>query len=325
LHDPLNRGAFVQAPLAPPPRRGLNAPMEPLAELRRLIARHAGPDGEVATPLPGLRLVSSSAPTLPIHHVYEPALALVAQGAKRAMLGERVFDYGAGQYLVVSVELPIASHVCRASAREPFLAMAMTLRPAAIAALLLDMAAGDHRAGLGGAGMAVCEAAPELLETAVRLLRLLDRPQDLGVMAPLIEREMLWRLLNGEQGALVRQIGLADSRIAQVGQAIRWIRAHYAETLRIEHLAKLAAMSVSSFHRHFRAVTLMSPIQYQKQVRLQAARERLLREPGDVAAVGYGVGYDSPSQFSREYKRVFGEAPGRDVGRLRGGGLVAGE
>jgi AraC-like DNA-binding protein len=289
--------------------------MEPLAELRTLIARHAGP-GQTEMAVEGVRLTASDVPARPSHHVYEPIFGVVAQGAKRTMLGDKVFEYSAGQYLVVSVDLPIASHVVRASADEPYLAVGMTLRPANIATLLLEVAAGDHTA-VEPSGMAVSDATTELLEPVVRLLRLLDRPEDIPVLRPMVEREILWRLLAGEQRAMVRQIGLADSRLSQISHAIRWIRVHYAETFRIEDLARLAAMSVSSFHRHFRAVTAMSPLQYQKQIRLQEARARLLAESEDVAAVGFSVGYDSPSQFSREYSRLFGAPPGRDVARLR--------
>ena len=293
----------------------MNSAMEPLAELRTLIARHAGP-GQTEMAVEGVRLTASDVPARPSHHVYEPIFGVVAQGAKRTMLGDKVFEYSAGQYLVVSVDLPIASHVVRASADEPYLAVGMTLRPANIATLLLEVAASDHTA-VEPSGMAVSDATTELLEPVVRLLRLLDRPEDIPVLRPMVEREILWRLLAGEQRAMVRQIGLADSRLSQISHAIRWIRVHYAETFRIEDLARLAAMSVSSFHRHFRAVTAMSPLQYQKQIRLQEARARLLAESEDVAAVGFSVGYDSPSQFSREYSRLFGAPPGRDVARLR--------
>jgi AraC-like DNA-binding protein len=289
--------------------------MDTLAELRTLIARHAGGDLTV-TDIPGVLLSASSAPTRSIHHVYEPAFALVAQGAKRAALGDRLFEYRAGQYLVVTVDLPMCGHVVEASAKKPFLAVGLTLKPSAIAALLLDTAS-VVRAAAEPFGVGVSDATPELLDPLVRLVRLLDRPEDVPVLAPMIEREILWRLLTGGQGALVRQIGLADSRLSHIGRAIRWIRTHYAEILRTEELARLAAMSVSSFHRHFRAVTTMSPLQYQKQIRLQEARSQLLTTSKDVASVGLSVGYDSASQFSREYSRLFGMPPGRDAQRLR--------
>ncbi len=251
----------------------------------------------------------------------EPTLAVIAQGAKRAVLGDKVFEYGAGQYLVVSVDLPIAGHVFQASPELPYLAAGLTLKPAAIAALLLEMAANDRLAP-ESAGFGVSDAPAELLESLVRMLRLLDRPRDSAVLGPMLEREILWWLLNGEQGAMVRQIGLADSRLSQISRAIRWIRLHHAKSFRIEELAEMAAMSASSFHRHFRAVTTMSPLQYQKLIRLQEARARLLVEGDDVAAVGFSVGYDSPSQFSREYSRLFGAPPGRDVARLRTGSMA---
>jgi AraC-like DNA-binding protein len=289
--------------------------MEPLAELRTLISRHAVA-GKIATPMAGVRLMACSVPTEPIPSVAQPALAVVAQGAKRTVLGDQVFEYGAGQYLMVSVDLPINSHVVRASGEKPFLAAGLTFNPAMIATLLLETAASTSESP-EPLGMGVADATTELLEAIVRLLRLLDRPQDVAVLRPMIEREVLWRLLTSGQGYKVRQIGLADSRMAQVSHAIRWIREHYAEVFRIEDLAKLTAMSASSLHRHFRAVTAMSPLQFQKQIRLQEARARLLAEPQDVAAVGHEVGYDSPSQFSREYSRLFGAPPGEDAARLR--------
>ena len=305
----------MRSALAPAARAGYGLRMETLEELRMLITRHAG-SAPAATAVPGIRAVTSDAPTELAHHVMEPTLAVIAQGAKRAVLGDKVFEYSAGQYLVVSVDLPIAGHVVKASRELPYLAAGFTLKPATIATLLLEMAASDRPAA-EPAGYAVSDAPIELLESVVRMLRLLDRPRDAAVLAPMLEREILWWLLNGEQGATVRQIGLADSRLSQISRAIRWIRVHHAKPFRIEDLAEMAAMSASSFHRHFRAVTTMSPLQYQKLIRLQEARARLLVESDDVAAVGFSVGYESPSQFSREYSRLFGAPPGRDVARLR--------
>ncbi len=286
--------------------------MDALSELRQLIARHAG-----TMPMDAhLRAVSSACPTEMAHHVIEPTLAIVAQGGKRSMLGDQVFEYSAGQFLIVTVDLPIAGCICTATPEQPYLGAALTLKPKAIATLLLEMSAMEQPA-LEPAGFGVSTAPKELLECMVRMLRLLDRPRDAAVLWPMLERETLWWLLNGEQGAMVRQIGLADSRLSQISRAIRWIRAHHAKPFRVEDLAEMAAMSASSFHRHFRAVTTMSPLQYQKLIRLQAARARLLAESEDVAAVGFSVGYESPSQFSREYSRLFGAPPGRDVARLR--------
>ena len=286
-----------------------------LSELKSLVARHARP-GAPATVLAGVRATISRVPTEAIHCVNGPSLGLVVQGAKRTIVGDRVFEYGEGDFVVTSVDLPIASRIVRASANEPYLACGLNLDPATIASLLLETPGVDELVATP-CGMGVHAAPVELQEAMVRLLRLLAAPRDAPVLRPLIEREILWRLLCGPQGGRVRQIGLADSRLAQVKHAIRHIRQHYAEALSIGQLAGVAAMSESSFHRHFRAVTAMTPIQFQKQIRLQEARARLLADADDVAAVGYAVGYDSASQFSREYSRLFGAPPGRDVARLR--------
>ncbi len=243
--------------------------------------------------------------------VTHPVVALVAQGAKRTVLADQVLTYGAGEYLIVSTELPVTAHVTAA----PYLVVGLTLRPATIAGLLLESPL-DRRPP-DRPGIAVSRVTADLLDPIVRLLRLLDRPADLPVLAAAAEREIVWRLLTGEQGAMVRQIGLADSRLSQIGRAIRWIREHYTDLFRIEDAARVAGMSPTSFHRHFRAVTTMSPIQFQKQIRLQEARARLIAEPHDVASVGFAVGYESASQFNREYRRMFGLPPGRDAQRLQ--------
>ena len=292
-----------------------NERMSTLAELQALIARHAR-EGQPDTALEGVRATIATRPTQPVHHVTRPGFAIVAQGAKETIVGDRLFEYGEGDFIVTSVDLPICARIVRASPARPYLACGLTLNPAAIASLLLETAdSGD--AASAPCGYGVRRAPAELIDCAVRLLRLLDQPRDAPVLRPLVEREILWRLLDGEQGGRVRQIGLADSRLAQVSHAIRHIRDRFAQALSVDELAAIAAMSVSSFHRHFRAVTAMTPIQFQKQIRLQEARARLLADAEDVAAVGYAVGYDSASQFSREYSRMFGAPPGRDAARLR--------
>jgi AraC-like DNA-binding protein len=294
--------------------------MDALARLKESITRHAG-EGLTRTALPGVSVVCSPTSTEPLCGIAEPTLAVVAQGVKQTTLNGRTFTYGAGQFLIVSVELPVIGHITQGSAEEPFLAFVLELRPAMIAALLLETApvATDRPEVLDAvpAGLAVSDASPALLDAIARLLALLDAPDDAPALAAGSEREVLWRLVTGPQGANVRQIGLADSRLAHLSRAIRWIRGHYDETLRVEELAALATMSVSSFHRHFRAVTSMTPIQFQKQIRLHEARARLLAEPWDITGVGYAVGYDSPSQFSREYRRMFGAPPSRDARALR--------
>lgn len=289
-----------------------NARMEPstLAELQKLMERHARPDAPPFRPLPNLTLMSATTPTPPIAEITEPTFALVARGAKHVGLGNRVISYGAGQYLIVSVDLPLEAHVAEASPDSPYLGLGIALRPEAIASLLLETG-GAPPVTRDPPGIAVSDLDDDLIEPVIRLLRLLDRPKDTSVLVAGIEREILWRLINGAQGAMVRQIGLADSRMAQIGRAVRYIRAHFAEPLRIEDLAGVAGMSITSFHRHFVGVTSLTPIQYQKQIRLQTARSLLFGSKREVTSVGHEVGYDSPSQFSREYRRQFGAPPGQ--------------
>jgi AraC-like DNA-binding protein len=277
-----------------------------------LISRHA--TGEISDgALPGLLMLRTPTPTEPLPQMTRPSVAFVFGGAKRALVGDRELRYRAGQYLVVCVDLPLTAHISHASAADPFLGVGLELDPAAIAALLLDAVparvAEDHPA----LGIAVSDADAPLLDALARLLALLDDPAQAPALRPAYERELMWRLLCGPQGPLVRQIGLADSRLSHVGRAIRLIRDHYAEPLRVEQLAAVATMSTSTLHRHFRAVTGMTPIQFQKQIRLQAARAQLLADPRDVAGAGFAVGYESASQFSREYRRLFGVPPGRDA------------
>jgi AraC-like DNA-binding protein len=299
--------------------------MDELARMKQSITRHAG-DGLTRTALPGVSLVCSPTTSEPLCGIAEPTLAVVAQGVKETTLNGRTFTYGAGQFLVVSVDLPVIGHITHARGDEPFLAFVLELRPQMIAALLLETAtagtAGPAVLDATPAGIAVSDGSPALLDAIGRLLALLDAPDDASALSAGVEREILWRLISGPQGATVRQIGLADSRLAHLTRAIRWIRGHYSETLRVEQLAALATMSVSSFHRHFRAVTSMTPIQFQKEIRLHEARARLLADPGDVTGVGYAVGYDSPSQFSREYRRMFGVPPSRDARALRDAAVV---
>jgi AraC-like DNA-binding protein len=299
--------------------------VEELARLKDSITRHAG-DGVTPTVLAGVSVVCSTTISEPLCGIAEPTLAVVAQGVKETTVNGRTFTYGAGQFLVVSVDLPVTGNVTRASADEPFLAFVLELRPQAIAALLLETAtgatAGPDAADGSPGGIAVSDASPPLLDAIARQLALLDAPDDAAALSAGVEREVLWRLITGPQGATVRQIGLADSRLTHLTRAIRWIRGHYNETLRVEELAALATMSVSTFHRQFRAVTSMTPIQFQKEIRLQEARARLLAQPGDVTGVGFAVGYDSPSQFSREYRRMFGVPPSQDARALHDAAVI---
>ncbi|MFB9660003.1 AraC family transcriptional regulator N-terminal domain-containing protein [Glycomyces mayteni] len=287
-----------------------------LDELHRLILRHAREDATTAIDGVLLSVVTASAP--PATYPTGTCLALITQGAKRIALGDRSFDYRAGQYLVASVDLPVTGQFVEASRAVPAVGFGLALRPSAIAALLLEHADALPPSG-GGAppGLAVSDASPELIDAAVRMVRLLERPRDRPVLAPMIEREILWLLMTGEQGAAVRQLGLGDSSLAHVGRVARWIREHHAERLRVEDLARMARLSTSAFHRSFRAVTTMTPIQFQKQIRLDQARLMLATRDADIARTGLAVGYDSPSQFSRDYRRRFGSPPSEDAARLR--------
>jgi AraC-like DNA-binding protein len=240
----------------------------------------------------------------------------MVQGAKQVALGEQVYRYAAGQYLIYLIDLPLSSNVIQASEEEPLLGLGLVLRPEAIASLLLESRVIPQKKAEQPT-IAVSNLADDLLDPIVRLIKLLDKPGDIPVLAASIEREILWRLINGEQGAMVRQLGLADSRTVQIARAIKWIRSHYTEALRIENLAAIAGMSVTSFYRHFLATTSLSPIQFQKQVRLQMARSLLASSLRGVADIGLAVGYDSPSQFSREYRRLFGRPPREDGVILR--------
>ncbi|MDG9675186.1 AraC family transcriptional regulator [Micromonospora sp. DH14] len=289
-----------------------------LDELRTLLARHAHPD--MRTPIDGVLISKVDQQTGPTTSMSGTVLALIAQGAKHMALGDRVYEYRAGQYLVASVDLPVTGRFTQASADSPALGFGLVLHPATVAELLLQAAPGDLPPLSGGtpSGMVVSDAPDELGDAVVRLLRLLDRPRDVTVLAPLIKREILWLLLSGEQGAAVRQLGLADSSLSHIARAVRWIRDHYAQAFRVEDLARLSGMSVSAFYRNFQAVTAMSPIQFQKQIRLQEARLLLATHPNDITGVGIRVGYESPSQFSREYRRQFGAPPSQDATRLRG-------
>ena len=291
-----------------------------LSELRTLVARHA-PEGVHHTAIPGVLVSRISEPGPPEESTTGTVLAIIVQGGKRLAVGERVHHYGEGQYLVASVDLPVTGEFTDASPAHPALGVAVELNPSVVADLLLAPAALEAPRSAGrpspAPGIAVSDATPELLDAATRMLRLLDRPADAPVLAPLIEREIHWLLMSGEQSATVRQMGLADSGVSRVRHAARWIRDRYAETIRIEDLAGMARMSASAFHRNFHAVTALSPIQFQKQIRLQEARMRLIADPSDVAGIAYAVGYESASQFSREYRRQFGAPPGQDAIRLR--------
>jgi AraC-like DNA-binding protein len=289
--------------------------MRHLDELARRIVRLVGGDPQPLW-IEGMLVFATDRVTEPMGSVTEPMLTLIVQGAKRSVLGDHIFEHHPGQVAVVTVDLPLTSQIIRASPSEPFVAFGLRLQPATVAQLMVEAGPTAVRPH-DGPGMAVDDAGDNLLDAIVRLVRLADDPRSLRVLAAGVRREIHWWLLNGPQGALLRQVGGADSRLTIVAQAIAWIKARYDRVIRIDDLASAVGTSVSSLNRHFRAVTAMSPLQYQKQIRLQKARIQLIAAPHDVAAIGYAVGYDNPSQFSREYRRMFGAPPGQDAVRLQ--------
>ena len=296
---------------------------ETLNTLTALALRHV--EGRVTyTAIPRVAISTGTTATRPVPVLYEPMLCLVLQGAKEVLIGDRRLRYDPATMFIATLELPVSGCVIEASPGAPYIGVTLALDRDTLAELLpaLPGPAGDAET----AGFAVSPVTPELLEPWQRLLRLLDTPDDIPVLAPLAEREILYRLLQSPQGGVLRQVARGDGRLARIRRALGWIRAHYDQKLRIETLTELAGMSAASFHRHFKAATAMSPLQYQKSLRLQQARRLLIADP-DAARAGYAVGYESASQFSREYARLFGTPPGRDAVRLRGEGveMVAGE
>jgi AraC-like DNA-binding protein len=290
---------------------------ELLNQINGRIAAHARDD--LSTPIDGLLLAKVvTMSEEPEYSLTEPLLVLMTQGGKRLLLGDQAFEYRRGQCLVVTADLPVTGHYIDITPGAPSLSLGVVLRPAAVAALLLQQSTGRRTPpGPGPTAIATGRADDDLLDVLARMLQLLDRPADAPVLAPLIEQEILWRLLTGPLGGTVRQIGLADSDLAHISRAISWIRENYAAPMAVEDLARLVGMSASTLHRRFRAVTAMSPLQFQKRIRLQHARTLLLTRPGDIAGVGHSVGYDSPSQFTREYRRLFGVPPGLHAAGMR--------
>ncbi|PQO93967.1 AraC family transcriptional regulator [Massilia phosphatilytica] len=286
--------------------------MMTLHDLRHLAMRHAGTGPDCI--VPGLRVRSVTAPTVPMSGIEEPMFALILQGRKRSTIGGRTYEYGPGDCVIVSLTMPSTGQVIHASEDEPYLGVALTLRPAEIAGLIVEA---EADALPDAAPMAVHAASCQLLDAVGRLVTLLDHPDDVRILRPLLEKEILWRLLSGPHGPMLREVGLADSRASRIGRAIRWLQQHYAEPVSTQQLEAVSGMSASSLFRHFKDFTSLSPLQYQKQIRLHEARARLAAASCDVAAVAYQVGYESPSQFTREYSRMFGRPPRDDLRRVR--------
>jgi AraC-like DNA-binding protein len=287
------------------------------AELAERIARAVRDDG-TAEPLAGLRLRRASAPTELGYGVSESALCVIAQGRKELRLGAERFRYDPAHYLVTTAGLPFANQITEASRERPYLGVVLTLDPALVGSVMVEAGHPAPRSQASVKAVAVSPLDAGLLDAVVRLVRLLDAPADARFLAPLVRREIVYRLLVGAQGDRLRHIAALGGHTHRIAKAIDRLRTDFDQPLRIGAVAREVGMSVSGFHHHFKAVTAMSPLQFQKQLRLQEARRLMLGEALDAASAGYRVGYDDASHFSREYKRLFGAPPARDVDRLRG-------
>jgi len=297
--------------------------MDTLTEIAHVIARHVSKDGFHATPIEHLTLVRSSTVTMPMPNVYRPQLCLVAQGRKDVTLGDQVFRYAPGRYGIVTYDLPATGHVVEATPDKPYLCLYLDFDPVVLGDLSVRVPP-PPEAPCPPIGKTVSNAGSDLLDATLRLLRLLDNTAALPVLGPLAEQEIIYHLLAGPDGARMHHITSSQGPVAQVGHAIALIGKNFRKRLSIRQLATEVGMSPSSLHEHFRNVTAMTPLQFQKQLRLQDARSLMLVEDIDVATASFRVGYESPSQFSREYRRHFGESPTRDIARLRAAPGLAG-
>ena len=269
------------------------------------------------TAIPGLSLFRRDQPTDPISSMYEPSICVVAQGAKRVILGDDTFVYDAHHYLITSVHLPTVVQIINASKEKPYLGLRLKLDMREISQMMVDSNLPAPRLQQSSRGMATGEVTLPLLNAFQRLVDLLADERDIPILAPTIEREIVYRLLVGDQGARLRQIASAGSQSQQIGRVIEWLKGNFTQPLRVDDLAAKSGMSTSTFHHHFRSMTALSPLQYQKQLRLQEARRLMLTDRLDAATAAFQVGYESPSQFSREYSRLFGAPPLRDIASLR--------
>ena len=288
-------------------------------EMISLIDRHARREGDQSTPLAALNLFRWSTLANLECFVTRPSLILAAQGSKRVVMADEPLEYGGNHGLIVAMQMPAVARVTKASAEEPYLCMVYELDLVLIAELMTEMRLPSPRTMPEGRAVSLCTLTAPLFDAALRMLRLLDEPAHIPMLGPLVERELLYRLLIGEQGMRLRHLTLAESQTCKISRAIDYLKRNYAQPLRIETLANEVNMSVSSLHHHFKAVTAMSPLQYQKQLRLHEARNLMIRQVSDVTSAAYSVGYESPSHFSRDYSRLFGAPPSRDMAMLRGG------
>jgi AraC-like DNA-binding protein len=288
-------------------------------ELARLVAaieRHTPPDGICDTAVPGLLIARQPRPTKPIDLVVDPSLCIVAQGAKEVYLAGEIFRYDPAHSLLVSVDLPISARVVEATIARPCLAVRLSFDMSMVRELLAECPEAPPY-GPPAQGIDVRPVEPQLLDAVGRLVELLDAPQHIPALSPLLVREVTYRVLTSPQGAKLRQMAARGAPAHRIARAVRWLRDHFVDPLRVESLAKQARMSPSGFHQHFKAVTGLSPMQYQKRLRLQESRRLMLGEGLDAAEAAFRVGYESPSQFSREYRRMFGAPPRQDVVALQ--------
>jgi len=304
---------------ASPPQ---NRARELRTELARKIASFVGSTEKLITNIPGLMLSRRTAPTAPTSVALEPSLAVVAQGRKRIDLGRTTFIFDQSRFLLTSLDLPVVSQVIEARKEVPYLGFLLKLEMPVVRELLSREEIQAPEAPSDSPAMATGETTAELLDAWCRLVDLLNSPQDIPFLSGLIQREIIYRILQGREGARLRAIATLGDQSHLTAKAIAWVRANYAKRLRVEDLANIAGMGVSTLHHHFRALTTMSPLQYQKQLRLHAARERMLIDSLDAASAAFEVGYESATQFNREYSRFFGQPPKRDIRTLRSPGAA---
>ena len=269
------------------------------------------------TAVTGLSLFRRIEPSEPLTGMYEPSVCLIAQGAKRVRLGDDTFVYDASHYLFSGLHLPVIAQVIEASREKPYLGLRLTFDYRDISQLMADSQLPSPRTQKTDRGMATGELTVSLVNAFQRLVDLLDEEQDIPILAPFIQREIFYRLLVGEQGIRLRQLAVIGTQSQQVAHAVSWLKSNFTRPLRVDELAEMVNMGTSTFHHHFRSMTALSPLQYQKQLRLQEARRLMLTEHIDAASAAFQVGYESPSQFSREYSRLYGAPPVRDIMTLR--------
>ncbi|WP_229611089.1 AraC family transcriptional regulator [Vibrio parahaemolyticus] len=286
-------------------------------KLAKLIVRWTGNANQYDTPISGLRFSRWTTPTPPTSYTHNPSICLIAQGRKRVLLGEESFIYDANHFLISSVDLPIIANIIEASEEQPYLRLIMELDLTEISQLIVDSELAFTQAKEAQKGIAVGELSESLLDAFVRLAELLDEGQNIKILAPIIKREIFYRLLMSEQGTRLHQIVTAGSHSHQIAKAIDWLKNNFVKPLSVGDLASYTGMSKSSFYTHFRSMTSMTPLQFQKKLRLSEARRLMLTENLDAMAATFKVGYESPSQFSREYSRLFGAPPSKDIKLLR--------